>query len=160
MRLGQTCTKLATSRNFRLHSSSHFCYKQFTESSGVASRSYCLQLSGFVRHLSSRERKTLNRPGHGTSFGKHHNSEGYLQSKDLQRDLFSISCLPCSACAESGVLPRLGRPYCCAYRAPIQEALSFRAKRGILVSLAALPPSLPQPFPMWKSSGNSVGSAN
>lgn len=32
--------------NFRLHSSPFICYKQFTESSGVASRSYCLQLSG------------------------------------------------------------------------------------------------------------------
>ena len=37
-----------------------------------------------------RECRVLNRPGHGTSFGKHHVSEGYLQSKDLQRDLFSI----------------------------------------------------------------------
>src|SRR5271169_7016242 len=82
--------------NSLLHSRPHICYKQFTESSSVASRSYCLQLSGVVRHLSLKRAcsKALNRPGHGTSFGKHHVSEGYLQSKDLQKDLFSISCLP------------------------------------------------------------------
>ena len=38
--------------NFLLHKSPWICYKQFTESSSVASRSYCLHLSGFVRHLS------------------------------------------------------------------------------------------------------------
>jgi len=38
--------------NFLLHKSPLICYKQFTESSSVASRSYCLHLSGFVRHLS------------------------------------------------------------------------------------------------------------
>jgi hypothetical protein len=38
--------------------------------------------------------KAFNCPGHGTSFGRQHNSEGYLQSKDLQKDLFSIFCLP------------------------------------------------------------------
>jgi len=32
--------------NSPLHSSPFICYKQFTESSSVASRSYCLQLSG------------------------------------------------------------------------------------------------------------------
>jgi hypothetical protein len=48
------------SSNSPLRSSPSICYKQFTESSGVASRSYCLQLSGFVRHLSSRERVTLS----------------------------------------------------------------------------------------------------
>ena len=34
-------------RNSLLHSRPFICYKQFTESSSVASRSYCLQLSGW-----------------------------------------------------------------------------------------------------------------
>jgi hypothetical protein len=38
--------------------------------------------------------KAFNCLGHGTSFGRQHDSEGYLQSKDLQKDLFSIFCLP------------------------------------------------------------------
>jgi hypothetical protein len=38
--------QLPRSANFLLHKSPLICYKQFTESSSVASRSYCLQLSG------------------------------------------------------------------------------------------------------------------
>jgi hypothetical protein len=38
--------KHRATQNTLLHFRPYFCYKQFTESGSVASRSYCLQLSG------------------------------------------------------------------------------------------------------------------
>jgi hypothetical protein len=75
-------------------------------------------------------------------------SEGYLQSKDLQAGrsflnfLSSVSgCLKCNA--ESGVLPRNGRPYCCARQSaqPKSDVIPNRAEspvRNLLLGLRQL----------------------
>jgi len=93
-------TEKNTYPNFRLHSLSFICYKQFTESRCVASRRIC---------CISRHRPASESQGERVEFsivpatGLHsessrfrtNRSEGYLQSKDLQASvLFSISCLP------------------------------------------------------------------
>ena len=64
--------------------------------------------------------------------------------------------------AEIGVFTPNGRPYCCARPS---AAKTLVIPNGLIVRnlllrfwLAALPPSLPGDFPLWKSSGNSVGS--
>src|ERR1019366_8979663 len=116
-----------------------------------------------------------------TSFGKQHIYEGHLQSKDLQKDLFSISCLPSraaqNACAESGVYPDrkaillrvseapglsrkatafISTPHVSAgyERQAIQSPFRDGPRRSKLSRPA------PHAFPLWKSSGNSVGSAD
>jgi hypothetical protein len=77
--------------------------------------------------------KAFNRPGHGTSFGKQHISEGYLQSKDLQLGSFlnflsSVSgCLKCTP--KVAFSPGRKAILLCAFERPpktAQKALSFR----------------------------------
>jgi hypothetical protein len=144
--------------NSLLHFSPFICYKQSTESSSVASRAK-LSATLVARPASNdsrgRESLQLSRP---RDFIRKSNtvSEGYLQSKDLQKDLFSIFCLPTravakNACAETGVYPT-GRPYCCAYSSARPRILtqSLVIPSGFIVrnllSLAALPHSLPERF--------------
>jgi|SRR5580693_201576 hypothetical protein len=88
--------------NSLLHFSPFICYKQSTESSSVASRAK-LSATLVARPASNdsrgRESLQLSRP---RDFIRKSNtvSEGYLQSKDLQKDLFSIFCLPTRAVAK------------------------------------------------------------
>jgi hypothetical protein len=122
--------------NSLLHFSPFICYKQSTESSSVASRAK-LSATLVARPASNdsrgRESLQLSRP---RDFIRKSNtvSEGYLQSKDLQKDLFSIFCLPTRAVAKTHA-PKLAltRPEghtVARIRAPDPEsspkALSFR----------------------------------
>ncbi len=64
--------KYTTFLNFLLRFLRFICYKQFTESRCVAKPVVFVATLVLVRHLTLREQlKVLNRPGHGTSFGKH-----------------------------------------------------------------------------------------
>ena len=65
---------------------------------------------GLVRHLSLRERKALNRPGHGTSFGKRFSFRRVPSKQGPPKGSFLNFLSSVSGCrkmrSESGVLPR------------------------------------------------------
>src|SRR5208282_998522 len=101
----------------------------------------CLQLSSLVRHLIIQEGV---KPSIVPATGLHSERKHFRRVPSKQGPptrIFSQFSVFRSACAESGVDPT-GRPYCCAY----SEQLS-----------ALLPPLLIT-VPMWKTSGNPVGS--
>jgi hypothetical protein len=128
--------------NFRLHSRPHFCYKQSTESSGVASRSYCLQLSGFVRHLIVQEER---KPSIVPATGLHSESNTFPKGTFKARTskgifsqflVFRVGLRKMSA--ESCVSPERKTHTVACIRAPKPKTLSFRAERGILVFAGSL----------------------
>jgi hypothetical protein len=90
--------------------------------------------------------KAFNCPGHGTSFGKGNTvSEGYLQSKDLQKDLFSIFCLPIRAVANSVRRKwRLGSD---------RKTILLRVFRAAFSSPVAASHNGPDVENIWKSCG-------
>jgi hypothetical protein len=100
---GHQTGKHRPSVNSPLHSRPHICYKQFTESSSVASRAK-LSATLVARPASNdprgHESLQSSRPRDFIRKGDTV-SEGYLQSKDLQKDLFSIFCLPTRAVAKT-----------------------------------------------------------
>jgi hypothetical protein len=119
---------------------------------------------GIVRHLSLLE-SNLNRPGHGTSFGKQTFPKGTFKQGPPTR-IFSQFFVFRSACAESGVYPDRKAILLRVSERPNAEPPSqavvipngFTVRNLLLGLLAALLLPRPAKFPMWKSSGNSVGS--
>ena len=91
------------------------------------------------------------------------------------KDLFSISCLPCRHAPKVALSPN-GRPYGCASFLLMRRAAQIQSRewlgrarlkscRQAPLKTRALAPEVslsrlaPRTSPMWKSSGNSVGSA-
>src|SRR5271154_2786585 len=91
-------------------------------------------------------------------------SEGYLQSKDLQRDLFSISCLPyrpAQNVRRKWRLPERKTHTVACFRAPTLRPCHPERSEGSWFLPAALPPPrFPNQSRLWKSSGNPVGCAD
>jgi hypothetical protein len=153
--------------NSLLHFSPFICYKQSTESSSVASRAK-LSATLVARPASNdsrgRESLQLSRP---RDFIRKSNtvSEGYLQSKDLQKDLFSIFCLPTRAVAKTHA-PKVAstRPEghtVARIRAPTEKFVipnrAVSQVRNLLLGFEASSPAASQNIPdvenIWKSCG-------